>query len=159
MPEPSTLRTATDEFLEQEASIRMGGGAKAIDRQHAKDRLTARERIEKLVDPGSVFQELGLWAAFGMYKEHGGAPAAGVVTGVGTVSGRRHMIIANDATVKAGRVLPDDVQEDHPCAAHRAQGAAAADLSGGLGGRVPASAGGRLPGHGRLRTDLLSQQR
>ncbi|GAB5494925.1 MAG: acyl-CoA carboxylase subunit beta [Phycisphaerales bacterium] len=106
MPEPSTLRTATDEFLEQEASIRMGGGAKAIDRQHAKDRLTARERIEKLVDPGSVFQELGLWAAFGMYKEHGGAPAAGVVTGVGTVSGRRHMIIANDATVKAGAFFP-----------------------------------------------------
>lgn len=106
MSEPSTLRATTDEFLQIEGTIRQGGGAKAIERQHAKDRLTARERIDKLVDAGSVFQELGLWAAYEMYKEHGGAPAAGVVTGVGSVQGRLHMIIANDATVKAGAFFP-----------------------------------------------------
>ncbi|MEQ8769982.1 MAG: acyl-CoA carboxylase subunit beta [Phycisphaerales bacterium] len=108
MPEPETspLRLATAEFLAQEDHIRLGGGPKAIERQHNKDRLTARERVAKLVDEGAGFQELGLWSAFGMYSEHGGAPAAGVVTGVGTVQGRPHMIIANDATVKAGAFFP-----------------------------------------------------
>jgi 3-methylcrotonyl-CoA carboxylase beta subunit len=89
----------------EEATIRLGGGAKAIDRQHEKNRLTARERIAKLVDRGEFF-ELGLWAAWGMYKEWGGAPSAGVVTGIGTVSGRQVMVIANDATVKAGAFFP-----------------------------------------------------
>jgi acetyl-CoA carboxylase carboxyltransferase component len=88
---------------EQEAQIRLGGGAKAIARQHEKNRLTARERIDKLCFD---FFELGLWAAHGMYPEWGGAPSAGVVTGVGTVSGRRVMVIANDATVKAGAFFP-----------------------------------------------------
>ncbi len=106
MPETSKLQSVTTEFLAQEAVIRAGGGPKAIERQHAKNRLTARERIDRLVDPGSNFQELGLWAAFEMYKEHGGAPAAGVVTGIGRVQGRLHMVIANDATVKAGAFFP-----------------------------------------------------
>jgi acetyl-CoA carboxylase carboxyltransferase component len=103
---PATLQTLTSEFLRTEALLREGGGSKAIDRQHEKGRLTARERVERLVDKGTSFQELGLWAAFGMYKEHGGAPAAGVVTGIGQVHGRRCMIIANDATVKAGAFFP-----------------------------------------------------
>jgi acetyl-CoA carboxylase carboxyltransferase component len=90
---------------ELEQQIRLGGGAKAVARQHEKGRLTARERIDKLCDPGTFF-ELGLWAAWGMYAEWGGAPSAGVVTGVGTVSGRRVMVIANDATVKAGAFFP-----------------------------------------------------
>ncbi|MFI4893050.1 MAG: acyl-CoA carboxylase subunit beta [Phycisphaerales bacterium JB058] len=106
MAETNKLQSVTNEFLAQEASIREGGGSKAIERQHAKNRLTARERIDRLVDPGSFFQELGLWAAFEMYKEHGGAPAAGVVTGIGRVQGRLHMVIANDATVKAGAFFP-----------------------------------------------------
>ncbi|MEM9661814.1 MAG: carboxyl transferase domain-containing protein, partial [Planctomycetota bacterium] len=106
MAESHTLRTITDEFLDQEAKIKQGGGPKAIERQHAKNRLTARERIDRLVDPGSFFQEFGLWAAFNMYTEHGGAPGAGVVTGVGLVQGRPHMVIANDATVKAGAFFP-----------------------------------------------------
>jgi acetyl-CoA carboxylase carboxyltransferase component len=92
-------------LTDQEAQIRLGGGAKAIARQHEKGRLTARERIDKLCDPGTFF-ELGLWAAWNMYAEWGGAPSAGVVTGVGTVSGRRVMVIANDATVKAGAFFP-----------------------------------------------------
>jgi len=102
----STLRTLTDEFLAQEDQIKIGGGSKAIDRQHAKNRLTARERINKLIDDGSHFQELGLWAAYGMYKDAGGAPGAGVVVGIGSVHGKKHMIIANDATVKAGAFFP-----------------------------------------------------
>ncbi len=102
----SSLRATTETFLEQQAVIEQGGGAKAIDRQHAKGRQTARERIGGLIDPGTFFQELGLWCAFNMYEEHGGAPGAGVVTGIGRVEGRLHMIIANDATVKAGAFFP-----------------------------------------------------
>src|SRR5690606_8710118 len=102
MIDPETIKA----FAKTEATLREGGGKKAIERQHEKGRLTARERIHRLVDEGSFFQELGLWAAYGMYTEHGGAPAAGVVTGVGVVHGRRHMIIANDATVKAGAFFP-----------------------------------------------------
>jgi acetyl-CoA carboxylase carboxyltransferase component len=86
--------------------IRQGGGAAASERQHGKGRLTARERIAKLVDPGTPLVELGLWAAFEMYADWGGAPAAGVVTAIGTIAGRRHMIVANDATVKAGAFFP-----------------------------------------------------
>ncbi len=102
----SSLRQLTDDYLKTETKLRLGGGPAAIERQHGKGRLTARERIDRLVDPHTTFSELGLWSAFGMYNEYGGAPAAGVVTGVGTVAGRRAMIIANDATVKAGAFFP-----------------------------------------------------
>ena len=90
----------------EEETIRLGGGAKAAEAQHAKGRLTVRERLKLLLDPGTDFLELGLWAAHGMYTEYGGAPAAGVVTGLGRVSGRLCMIVANDATVKAGAFFP-----------------------------------------------------
>ena len=89
----------------EEEKIREGGGPKAIESQHAKKRLTARERIHVLVDPGSFF-ELGSYAAFGMYEEWGGAPSAGVVTGLARIHTRLVMIIANDATVKAGAFFP-----------------------------------------------------
>jgi acetyl-CoA carboxylase carboxyltransferase component len=95
-----------EEFREQEEKIRLGGGADAIRKQHNKKRLTARERIDRLIDQGSSLFELGLWAAWGMYSEWGGAPSAGVVTGIGIVEGRQVMIIANDATVKAGSFFP-----------------------------------------------------
>jgi 3-methylcrotonyl-CoA carboxylase beta subunit len=91
---------------QQEDSIRQGGGPKAIEAQHGKKRLTARERLDLLLDPGSDFLELGLFAAYEMYEEWGGAPAAGVVTGLGWVAGRLVMVIANDATVKAGAFFP-----------------------------------------------------
>src|SRR6516165_351493 len=91
---------------EQEAVIRQGGGAKAAEAQRAKGRLTARERLALLLDEGTEFMELGLWAAHGMYEEFGGAPGAGVVTGLGRVSGKLCMIVANDATVKAGAFFP-----------------------------------------------------
>jgi acetyl-CoA carboxylase carboxyltransferase component len=90
----------------QEEEIRQGGGPKAIESQHKKGRQTARERIAKLIDPGSQFFELGVYAAYEMYEEWGGAPSAGTVTGIGRVSGRTFMIIANDATVKAGAFFP-----------------------------------------------------
>ena len=105
-PAPATLRDTAAAMLATEAQLKQGGGAKAIERQHEKGRLTARERVEKLIDPGTFFQELGLWCAWEMYKDHGGAPAAGVVTGIGVVQSRRCMIIANDATVKAGAFFP-----------------------------------------------------
>jgi len=90
----------------QESEIRLGGGAKAAEAQRAKGRLTVRERLALLLDEGTELLELGLWAAHGMYEEYGGAPAAGVVTGLGRVSGRLCMIVANDATVKAGAFFP-----------------------------------------------------
>jgi 3-methylcrotonyl-CoA carboxylase beta subunit len=94
------------ELKNEEEEIRQGGGAKAIESQHKKSRLTARERIAKLVDPQSQFFELGLYAAYEMYQEWGGAPAAGTITGLGRVAGRQIMIVANDATVKAGAFFP-----------------------------------------------------
>jgi len=90
----------------EEDAIRRGGGEKAVEAQHAKGRLTVRERLNLLLDEGSEFHELGLWAAHGMYSEYGGAPGAGVVTGLGRVSGRLCMVVANDATVKAGAFFP-----------------------------------------------------
>ena len=90
----------------QEDTIRLGGGAKAAEAQHAKGRLTVRERLAVLLDEGTELLELGLWAAHEMYTEYGGAPGAGVVTGLGSVTGRLCMIIANDATVKAGAFFP-----------------------------------------------------
>lgn len=90
----------------EEEKIREGGGLKAIDAQHKKNRLTARERIAQLIDPGTHFFELGIYAAYEMYEEWGGAPAAGTITGLGRVAGRMFMIIANDATVKAGAFFP-----------------------------------------------------
>jgi acetyl-CoA carboxylase carboxyltransferase component len=90
----------------EEEKIREGGGDKAIDAQHKKGRLTARERIALLLDEGTEFFELGTYAAWGMYEEWGGAPSAGVVTGIGRVHGRMVMLIVNDATVKAGAFFP-----------------------------------------------------
>ena len=91
--------------------LRQGGGSNAQAKQHAKGRFTARERITKLIDPASESCELGLWAAYGMYETWGGAPAASVVTTLGTIAGRRHIIIANDATIKAGAFFPATVKK------------------------------------------------
>jgi 3-methylcrotonyl-CoA carboxylase beta subunit len=100
------LRVLMAALRAEENTIRQGGGAKAAEAQRAKGRLTVRERLKLLLDDGAEFLELGIWAAYGMYEEYGGAPAAGVVTGLGRVSGRLCMIIANDATVKAGAFFP-----------------------------------------------------
>jgi len=94
------------EIKSEEQRIRQGGGAKATEAQHKKNRLTARERIAKLMDAKTELFELGLYAAHDMYQEWGGAPAAGTIIGLARVSGRQVMIIANDATVKAGAFFP-----------------------------------------------------
>ena len=98
--------TLLAEHRTQRDEIALGGGAKSIERQHEKKRLTARERIASLIDPGTEFFELGRFAAWKMYQEWGGAPSASVVCGLGHVAGRTFMVIANDATVKAGAFFP-----------------------------------------------------
>ncbi len=103
---PQVMLEVVRSLQAQQSQILEGGGEAARERQHAKGRLTARERIAHLVDSGTPLLELGQWAAFEMYSEWGGAPAAGVVTAIGTIAGRRHMIVANDATVKAGAFFP-----------------------------------------------------
>lgn len=103
---PTGLHGAIAQFIAESAKIEQGGGPSGIERQHRHGRLTARERIALLVDAGTAFTELGLFSAWNMYREYGGAPAAGVITGIGTVQGRLVMIIANDATVKAGAFFP-----------------------------------------------------
>jgi 3-methylcrotonyl-CoA carboxylase beta subunit len=99
------LADMVSQVRNEEEQIREGGGPRAIENQHSKGRLTARERISLLVDPGTFF-EIGSFAAYGMYEEWGGAPAAGVITGLGRIHTRLVMIIANDATVKAGAFFP-----------------------------------------------------
>jgi 3-methylcrotonyl-CoA carboxylase beta subunit len=99
------LADMVSQVRNEEEKVREGGGPKAIENQHSKGRLTARERISLLVDPGTFF-EIGSFAAYEMYEEWGGAPAAGVITGLGRIHTRLVMIIANDATVKAGAFFP-----------------------------------------------------
>ena len=95
----NTLRKTEDE-------IKLGGGIARIEKEHKKGKMTARERIDFLLDDDSSFDEIGLWAAYEMYESEGGCPSAGVVAGIGLVEGRRCMVVANDATVKAGAWFP-----------------------------------------------------
>jgi len=88
------------------AKIKLGGGKKAIDKQHEKNKLTPRERIDYLIDKNSNFIEIGSFAGFEMYEAEGGCPAGGTVAGIGYVSGRQCVIVANDQTVKAGAWFP-----------------------------------------------------
>jgi len=100
------IHSLMKELEKQESEIKLGGGEKRIKKQHDKGKLTARERIEALIDDNTGFYELGLWAGYEMYTEQGGCPSGGVITGIGEVHGRKCMIIANDATVKAGAWFP-----------------------------------------------------
>jgi 3-methylcrotonyl-CoA carboxylase beta subunit len=95
-----------DELHHKSALIKLGGGPKKIEDQHRKGKLTARERIDYLIDTDSSFIEIGLFVGDGMYADHGGCPSGGVVVGLGYVSGRQCVIVANDATVKAGAWFP-----------------------------------------------------
>jgi acetyl-CoA carboxylase carboxyltransferase component len=101
-----TLRALTHEIARQEALLRAGGGEAGQARQRKLGRLPVRERLSRLLDHETPFVEIGLWSAFGMYPDVGEVPAAGVVCGVGKIAGRRCMVIANDATVKAGAFFP-----------------------------------------------------
>lgn len=107
----NSLKQLTEAFLKEEAVLREGGGKAGQERQKRLGRLTARERLQLLLDDPEDFFELGIWAAYKMYSEWGEMPAAGVITGIGNVSGRSCMIIANDATVKAGAMFPQSVKK------------------------------------------------
>src|SRR3954453_19995927 len=101
-PASNPLRERCAAIAQEETILREGGGKAGQERQHKLGRLFARERIARLLDPDAAFFEIGLWAAHGMYKEWGKVPAAGAVAGIGNVHGVPCMMIANDATVKAG---------------------------------------------------------
>lgn len=102
----TTFKDLLTQLTDKHHQVKLGGGPKRIASEHEKGKLTARERIEYLIDPESEFLEIGALAADGMYEEEGGCPSAGVVTGIGYVSGRMAVIVANDATVKAGAWFP-----------------------------------------------------
>lgn len=103
------MRELADRLLELRAELRLGGGESKIRRQHEQGKLTARERLERLLDPGAPFLEVGLLVAHDQYS--GQAPGAGVVTGVGVVEGREVVVVANDATVKAGSWWPETIKK------------------------------------------------
>jgi acetyl-CoA carboxylase carboxyltransferase component len=100
------FRQLTSQLKSKATKTMLGGGEKKIDEQHQKGKLTARERIEFLTDKDSRFLEIGLFAGDGMYSEQGGCPSGGVVAGIGYVNKRQCVIVANDATVKAGAWFP-----------------------------------------------------
>ncbi|HAS58426.1 MAG TPA: methylcrotonoyl-CoA carboxylase [Algoriphagus sp.] len=104
--EPKDFGQLLTELQEKYKLVKQGGGPKRIAKEHEKGKLTARERIDYLIDEQSDFLEIGAFAADGMYEEEGGCPSAGVVTGIGYVRGRMCVIVANDATVKAGAWFP-----------------------------------------------------
>jgi acetyl-CoA carboxylase carboxyltransferase component len=106
---PSRLRELTGELQQLEERLRLGGGPDKIERQHQQGKLTARERIDKLLDKGAYVQEIGLLVAYDQYE--GAAPAAGVVTVLGRVEGREVVVVANDATVKAGSWWPETIKK------------------------------------------------
>jgi 3-methylcrotonyl-CoA carboxylase beta subunit len=103
------MRSLVAEFQDLEDKLRAGGGPAKIEKQHREGKLTARERVAKLIDPGTAFLEIGLLIAFDKYN--GQAPAAGVITGVGRIEGRPSVIVANDATVKAGAWWPETISK------------------------------------------------
>ena len=138
---------------ERLARAEAGGGPESVERHRKRGKLLARERIERLIDHGAAFLELSALAADGLYD--GDAPGAGIVTGIGPVHGRPCMVVANDATVKGGTLLPDDGQEAPARAGDRRSGRPAVHLPGRLRRRVPAAAGGGLPRPRPLRPDLL----
>ena len=99
-------RALLEKRADRAEEIRQGGGPGRIEREHERGKLTARERIDALLDDPEGFQELGLFAGYGMYEEEGGCPAGGTVVGLGEVQGRLCLVVANDATVKAGAWFP-----------------------------------------------------
>ncbi|MFM8291867.1 MAG: carboxyl transferase domain-containing protein, partial [Planctomycetia bacterium] len=106
-----TLRELARTTAQEEETLRLGGGQAGWERQRKLGRLPVRERLARLLDEGTPFLELGLWAAWRMYPEWGDVPAAGIVTGIGTISGRPCLVAANDATVKAGAMFPQSVKK------------------------------------------------
>ena len=141
------------ELRERTAQVTRGGGEKALEKHRSRGKLTARERIERLVDPDTAFLEISALAAWECTTAQ--APGAGIVTGIGVIEGRECVIVANDATVKGGTYFPMTVKKHL-----RAQEIAAAEppalhLPRGLRRRLPAAAGRGLPRPRPLRPHLL----
>src|SRR5438270_166763 len=103
------METLVAELRERTAQVARGGGERAVERHRARGKLTARERIDRLIDPGGAFLELSALAAWDLYD--GAAPGAGIVTGIGVVEGRECVVVANDATVKGGSYFPLTVKK------------------------------------------------
>ena len=103
------MRQLTEDLQRLESKLKLGGGAEKIEKQHAQGKLTARERIAKLFDPAAYVQEIGLLVAYDEYK--GQAPAAAVVTAIGKIHGRECVVVANDATIKAGAWYPETIKK------------------------------------------------
>ena len=144
---------ARAELRERIAAARLGGGEKYLQRHREQGKLTVRERIDRLLDPGSPFLELSPLAAWEMYDSE--APAAGLVTGVGRVSGREVLIVANDATVKGGTYYPHHGEEARAGAADRAREPPAVRVSRRFRRSIPPASGGGLSGPRSFRPDLL----
>ena len=106
-----SLRDLTQTIQDEETLLRQGTGATGLERQRRLGRLGVRDRLQRLLDPNTELLELGLWAAWKMYPQWGDIPAAGVLTGLGQISGQTCMIVANDATVKAGALFPQSVKK------------------------------------------------
>src|SRR6187399_1952060 len=103
------MEALTAELRERTALVAQGGGEKAVERHRSRGKLTARERIDRLIDPGTAFLELNALAAWELYD--GDAPSAGIVTGIGVIEGRQCVVVANDATVKGGSYFPLTVKK------------------------------------------------
>ena len=137
------MQALVDELRARTAQVAAGGGERAVERHRARGKLLARERIDRLVDPGTAFLELNALAAWDVYD--GQAPSAGIVTGIGVVEGRECVIVANDATVKGGSYFPLTVQEAPARAGGGGAEPPAVPLPRRLRRRVPAAAGGGVP--------------
>jgi len=109
------MKMAVSQALQHFEKIKMGGGKKAIEKQKERNKLTARERIDYLCDSDKPFIEIGAFAGFDMYEEQGGCPCGGTVAGLGYVSGRQCIVVANDQTVKAGAWFPSRVKKISAC--------------------------------------------
>ena len=136
-----TLRDRCDKIRAEEEQLREGGGKAGQERQHKLGRLVARERIARLLDRDAKFFEIGLWAAYKMYEQWGRVPAAGAVAGIGNVANVPCMIVANDATVKAGAFFSADGEEINSRATDRIRKQSATDLPGRFCRRISANAG------------------
>src|SRR5438105_11019558 len=105
---PNRLHSLTDEYQQLAARLMQGGGAARVAKMHQQGKLAPRERVQRLLDPGEPWLELGLLVAYDLYD--GQAPGAGVITGVGVVAGREVVVVSNDATVKAGSWWPETIR-------------------------------------------------
>ncbi|MFZ9878247.1 MAG: carboxyl transferase domain-containing protein, partial [Chitinophagaceae bacterium] len=100
------LRNLVSQLRQTAEQIELGGGKKSIDKQHEKNKKTARERLDYLLDKNAPFVEIGKFVGYGLYPEFGGCPAGGTVAGIGYISGKQCVVVANDQTVKAGAWFP-----------------------------------------------------